>query len=799
MLKGVLRKKIWSDLFDNMSRTIQAVLTIAIGAIAVGAITGATELIQQDISTNWLPNNPASIVLRLGDEGIEQELVETIEKFPEVEQAEGTMSLSIKWRRSPNESWRPAELQAREDYQEQKLYTLRLEEGNWPTNQILTVNRGYGIEAGETLLIEVDDKERQVPIGGVTWMINGPPPAFADVPTFFATKEYFSDITGQSGFTTLNASIPGEYDENRAEVAAALIEDEIEGQDVAVYPGTFDNTKVILPDKHPAQDPINGLFFILQIMAFAALILGLLLVFNIITAIISQQVSQIGVLKAIGATRGQILTLYYTTVFVYGILAALVSLPLGALGAHGLRNFMVTFIGMDTGPLGISLQSVLFQLGIAILAPLIIATQPILQGAGITVREAISTYGLTGGGGLLDRLIAKLTFLSRMISMAISNTFRNKLRVVMTQVTLVGAGVLFIAVLSTQTSISFTYRDVLFDLLNTNIILGFEREERISAVERLAQETEPNLTTTEMWTSASGEARLGGAAEAFDDRNVSVTGMPIPSAVYQPRIQEGRWLTEEDTYAVVMTTSEAAEIGVGVGDVITLDIPLKRASNWQVIGLIFDPISNRRIIVPLETLLVELRQTGQARDLYAETPTESPEQDIQVAANLRTSFEGQGYDMVASNTDTLQQTSDETISTLNIIIYLLLIMATVIAIVGGISLSGVLSINVLERRVEIGILRSIGASNRAIATLFITEGLLLAWLSWLIVVPLSFPVSNLLTTAVGTVLDSELVFDYSISSIWIWFVIVTILGVVASWFPSRGAIQVSVRESLSYE
>ena len=48
-------------------------------------------------------------------------------------------------------------------------------------------------------------------------------------------------------------------------------------------------------------------------------------------------------------------------------------------------------------------------------------------------------------------------------------------------------------------------------------------------------------------------------------------------------------------------------------------------------------------------------------------------------------------------------------------------MAIVMAIVGSIALSGVLSINVMERR-EIGVMRAIGASSLTIAGLFIGEG-----------------------------------------------------------------------------
>ena len=799
MLKGVLQKKIRSDLFDNLGRTIQVVLIIAIGSIAVGAISGALQLIQQDITTNWMQNSPASIGLSLGNRGISQDLVETIGKFKEVDQAEGQYRESIKWRLSPGDLWQSATLRAREDYDDMQLYTLILQEGDWPRNKVMTVNRGYDIKPGERVYLEINDKVRLAEIGGVTWSINSPPPNFGGDPAFFATKEYFTELTGVDNFRYLTASVPGEYSEEKAKTAAIRIQDKIEGEDVEVFPGTNENTKIIFPGKHPAQDPIDGIFFILQVMAFASLILGLFLVYNTITAIISQQVPQIGVLKAIGATRGQILGLYYTTVFIYGLLAVILSVPLGALAAHGLRRFLVEFMSMDTGPFALSLRATNIQIAICILSPLLIATPPIFKGAGITVREAISSYGLTGGGGLIDRLMAKLTFLSRMTSMAVSNTFRNKTRVFMTQITLVGAGVLFMAVMSAQTSIRFTFGPVLFDTLQANILLGFEDEERFKAIENMVRHNEPGTGAVEMWAPVNADIRLAGQPESFDDRNATVTGMPIPSEIYGPQLRAGRWLRPNDTFALVMHQKEAAELGAGVGDWVTLDIPLKRETNWQVVGLVNDPINDRRIVAPRETLLIAGRQVGRGNDLFVKTRDNSPERDILVATKLRRSFDQRGYDLTPSNADTLQLLSEDVISQFNIIVYLLLIMAILIAIIGGIALSGVLSINVMERRVEIGILRSIGASNSAIGTLFITEGVLLGWLSWLIAVPLSIPFSIGLNTAVGLAVNTELVFDYAVTSVWIWLVVITGLGIAASWFPAKGAIKVSVRESLSYE
>ncbi len=799
MLRGVLRKKIYSDLFDNLGRTIQVVLIIAIGSLAVGSIVGSLEFILQDITDGWSQTSPASIGLSLGSRGVDQDLIDTMGRFPEVDKVEGQLSQGIKWRHRPEDPWQPAELRAREDYEAMKLYTLTLIEGDWPRNKIMTVNRGYGLKTGDYVYLEVEGKERLVEIGGVTWNLNAPPPNFGGNPDFFTTKEYFADLTGRQRFNYVTASVPGEYTEVKARAGAERLEEEIEGQDVEVFPGTAWGTKTVFPNKHPAQDPVDGVFFILKIMAFAALILGLFLVYNTITAIVSQQVPQIGVLKAIGATRGQILSLYYTTVFIYGILAIFVSVPLGALGAHGLRVFLVEFMNMIPGPFSLSLQAVITQVIICILSPLLIATLPIFKGAGITVREAISSYGLTGGGGLLDRLLAHLALLPRMTSMAVSNTFRNKTRMMMTQISLVGAGVLFMAVLSAQTSIVYTFNAILFDTLQSNILLTFEEEERFRAVENLVRRIDPRIVEIEMWALVSGQMRPAGRPEQFDDRTVTVTGMPVPSLVYGPQLRAGRWLDPGDTYAVVIHQKEAAEIGVGVGDWVTLDIPLKDKTDWQVVGLVNDSMNDRRIIAPRETLLITSRRVGQGNNLFVKTEESTPDQDIVIARRLREDFDYRGLDLQASNADTLSQLAEEAISSFNIIIYLLLIMAILIAIIGGIALSGVLSINVLERRVEIGILRAIGASNGAIGALFITEGILLGWLSWLIAVPISVPFSMGLNAAIGAAVSAELTFDYAVNGVWIWWIIITVLGIVASWFPARGAIGVSVRESLSYE
>ena len=83
--------------------------------------------------------------------------------------------------------------------------------------------------------------------------------------------------------------------------------------------------------------------------------------------------------------------------------------------------------------------------------------------------------------------------------------------------------------------------------------------------------------------------------------------------------------------------------------------------------------------------------------------------------------------------------------------------------------------------------------------LFIGEGLILGWLSWLIAVPLSLPAGQLMLGGLSRALNLGLVYHYTPRGAVFWLVIITVLSVVASHFPARGATRISVRESLAYQ
>jgi putative ABC transport system permease protein len=236
-----------------------------------------------------------------------------------------------------------------------------------------------------------------------------------------------------------------------------------------------------------------------------------------------------------------------------------------------------------------------------------------------------------------------------------------------------------------------------------------------------------------------------------------------------------------------------------VGDWVTLHIPLKRESHWQIVGLLFEVLNEDVVHVPRETLLAEIRQVGRAGILRVQTTEKDALAEKSVAEDLRGFYESKGLNVRTQKWETAHELTDFALNSgTNIMINLLAGMAVIIAIVGGVALSGVLSINVLERRKEIGVMRAIGASSPQIFKLTVAEGLLLGWLSWLIALPLSLPAGWLLTQGLSSLMGVELAYDVSPMGMLYWLGIVTVLAIVASILPARGATRITVRKSLAY-
>jgi putative ABC transport system permease protein len=125
-------------------------------------------------------------------------------------------------------------------------------------------------------------------------------------------------------------------------------------------------------------------------------------------------------------------------------------------------------------------------------------------------------------------------------------------------------------------------------------------------------------------------------------------------------------------------------------------------------------------------------------------------------------------------------------------------VAILVALAGLLGLSNTLSASVLEQRLEIGILRSLGATGSRVSVVFWVEGLVLALLAWVIGVPLGIPGGYLLLHFLGYfVAPFDIVIDPTFILTTLFFVVV--VAFVASVGPVLGASRLRIREILRYE
>jgi putative ABC transport system permease protein len=270
------------------------------------------------------------------------------------------------------------------------------------------------------------------------------------------------------------------------------------------------------------------------------------------------------------------------------------------------------------------------------------------------------------------------------------------------------------------------------------------------------------------------------------------------SLIVSPTIAEGRWLAPGDDNAVVVPSAFLRdEPDLMLGGDIVFKIYGKEHTFKIVgtyVGMAFLPV----VYANYDYMTMITNRVGEADALMITMQSHDKAYVDAATRALEDYFERVGVrvSMVA----TINNERTEAQASFDAIVALLLMMAILLALVGGLGLMGTMSINVLERTREIGVLRAIGASNRGVAMVFIREGVVIGLMSWLLGAIFAIPMSRGLNEALGqAVMGVPLTYSYSMQGLWLWLFIVVILSILASLIPARTASRLTVREVLAYE
>jgi putative ABC transport system permease protein len=233
---------------------------------------------------------------------------------------------------------------------------------------------------------------------------------------------------------------------------------------------------------------------------------------------------------------------------------------------------------------------------------------------------------------------------------------------------------------------------------------------------------------------------------------------------------------------------------------VTLDLGELGDRSWQVVGfyrtVAVVPVPDN-IYAPQEAIFRATPKHNIGRQLLVRTGPQEAAAVAAITTRLKELYEGRSWDIDDSRTIHEDRTFFDNFFAQYI--PMLLALAVIMAIVGGIGLMGALSISVTERTKEIGVMRAIGAKTPLIMGMLILEGVLQGLISWLVAVPLSYLLGQPLATLMGEAMfEIALDYQYHLGAMGMWLAMVVVISILASVMPARNATTISVRESLAY-
>jgi len=804
-------RKVLHDLVDNMGRTLLVVFSIAVGVFSIGVIAGAYQIISNDMSASYAANIPSNVEMRV--ENFDEDVLASIHNQRGVEDAEARRVFNVRVRVPGTEKWTTLDMLAFESFEKNAINLLVPVEGaTVPEKREILLEQDAldHVDVGVGGLLEFqlpDGSTKTLPVVGVVQDTAAGAGDFLASPSGYITMETLQYMGQPKLFNRALVTVSGDGDDiSHIREVGALVKDKLEKSGYVVGRSRFS-----LTHEHPLASTVNAVLGILMALGILIVFLSSSLIANTLSALLNQHLRHIGVIKLVGGQRKQVFRMYITLIMAFGILALLIAVPFGGIGAYQLALYMAneldfTLLGYRILPLALFIQ-----IAVGLLVPLIAGLAPVLNGSRITVLRALSgdvaedEVQVSGGEKRLswfDWMQVKMTHLlaargihiPRPFVISLRNTFRRKSRLMLTLFTLTMGGAIFISVFNVRVTLH-DYIGQIGKYFRADVTLDFDKAYRLQEVEQAVTSVD-GVIKVEGWQFASGEL--------LDDNgniveNLTLLAPPAESTLVQPILVTGRWIRPDDVRKVAVSEGLLKTYpNLEPGDSILMRIN-GRDEKWEVVGL-FKFVDQEGLLgyAPLEYISDMNNLANRSFSFRVVTAQHDRAYQDAKAEELDKYLRDHGYKVRVAQAGSASL--DTAVESLDILVVFLLIMAILTAIVGSMGLTGTMGMNVLERTREIGIMRAIGADDRAVMRTVIAEGIVIGSISFALAIVLSVPFTYGLSAIVSLAVFQtpiHVVFTYLGYSIWLGLVLV--LSTFASILPARNAARLTIREVLAYE
>jgi putative ABC transport system permease protein len=784
MRSASLRKSV-TDLSRRRARTGFTVATLALAVASVSFLAIPTVIdasMQREVQAERLAD--ATVTMRplaLTDAQLAQ-----LAALPNVEAVEPRISVNA--RVLVGERRAPALVIGVRDFAAQGVDVVRLASGAYPgPGEVLTdvqnANVGvYDASPGERATIvdagdlRITGEARNIPGGEVV--------QDEHVVVLYATADTIAALGGAKGYDRLALRL-----RDPAQGAATVEQVRRTLATVPGFTGFGGLPQLRAPGDWPGKGDTAAFAELLSVITLLALLSALVLVSNTMTTLIAEQTGEIGIMRAIGARRRQVGLVYLRTAALIGAFGAVVGTVLGTLLAFVLgRFFGSTYWAIDVS-FTADATVVVASLVLGVLVPVLAALPAIRRGVRTDLREALESSGsAVGGQGTADGLLRAVGFLPRTMQIGLRSLGRRRRRSLATAVIVALAvgnllAVLAVAAAATEASRS-SWSNHLEDLR-----LWTTGRDPFDARAVRTIETTPGVARAH--PALVGDAELAGE-EAF------LWGVPR-EPLFRYRLADGRWFTAAEERArepvAVIERNLAQTVGVALGEQVTLTT-VAGPTRLRIVGVVTNQQEDGTVLyVPLTTLRDALGQPEGVSTYWIETTSDDEGLIDRTTTLLDDRLTALGYDVATEISYVMERDEIAANSTLTTTIGVLGFLIVAMSMVG---LANAITMAIMERTREIGILRCLGARSRDVRSIFATEGVALALVGWLLGIPLGYALTRLIIWLIWEIVGVRLPVVFPVGNVGIALVGTLALALVVLALPLRRAVRLKPGDALRY-
>jgi putative ABC transport system permease protein len=547
-------------------------------------------------------------------------------------------------------------------------------------------------------------------------------------------------------------------------------------------------------DEHPHQWQLNTLLLLQGSIGLLAFLMGSVLVSQIVASILAKQVRQIGILKAIGASRWQVMSIYLAMVLALGVSAGIIAIPLAVASGYAFSNFVAGKLNFDILTQHLPLPMYFALIAASLVLPVLVALPAILKGINLSVHDALSNYGNSAIAGDRTEKQVSVSRAPLWLILASRNSLRQRKRFVVTIFTMA----LGVAIFSTGFNVRQSLANLLADFdqsmkHDVQVVLNgqVQRERALAFFSGLR-----NLDRIETWNGGRGALQSHAVATVS---GLGIVALPHDTDLFRPRLVQGRWLQVAELPEIVMN-QQAMELSGNkpVGSIQTFEIGGK-SFTARLVGVV-EELEKPKIYVDLNQYDAFVNPGHAINSLMFVAKNKRYENVMTLKRDIENAIAVSDLNVlyVMSQAERVKVIFDH----LNIVLTTIVFLSLLVLVVSALGMASATGITIQERTREIGVMRAIGATPQMIFEMFVAEGMLTSIASIVLGLLLAWPLSVAASVFFGKLMLGEgAALRYAFSQEGFVIVLATTLafGWLASRIPARRAIHIPTRDALAYE